>query len=103
MPLGLTKYRQHNHQVGKLRAQLQYDRDLVIKRKYLTALLGGQSSGHLAEFFSPVLRFTSKEVTASVLEQVVPLLLQLAPRMPDQAYFAEIVAQCIARHVRNCP
>lgn len=103
LPLGLTKYRQHNHQVGKLRAQLQYDRDLIIKRKYLTALLGGQSSGHLAEFFSPVLRFTSKEVTASVLEQVVPLLLQLAPRMPDQAYFAEIVAQCIARHVRNCP
>lgn len=101
LPQALTKYRQHDQQVGKQKAQLQYERDLIIKRKYIAALLDGNSPGYLAEFFSLVSQFTSKEVTAAVLEQSMPLLMTLAQKVPDQRYFGEIVAGCVGRHIRH--
>jgi glycosyltransferase involved in cell wall biosynthesis len=103
LPDALTKYRQHPNQVGKQKAQLQYERDLIIKRKYISALLDGTSPGYLAEFFSLVSQFTTKDVTAAVLEQSMPLLMKLSQKVPDQRYFAEIVAGCVGRHIRNSP
>lgn len=101
LPEGLTRYRQHAGQVGQQKRQLQYERDLFIKRKYLSALLGGESSAYLAEFFSLLTVFSSKEIAISVVEQSLPLLLKLAPKMYDEALFATIVSGCIGRHLRN--
>jgi glycosyltransferase involved in cell wall biosynthesis len=100
IPLPLTRYRQHLGQVGQQKRQLQYDRDLLIKRKYISALLNGESPGNLAEFFSLLTRFSTPAVADMVVQQSMPQLLALAHRIPDQALFATLVSGCIIRHMR---
>lgn len=101
LPEALTRYRQHGGQVGQQKRQLQYERDLMIKRKYMSALMDGADTGHLAEFFSMVTSFTTQEVAIGVVERSLPLLLKLGPKLPDQALFAQIAAGCIGRHLRG--
>ena len=97
----LTRYRQHAGQVGQQKRELQYVRDLQIKRKYISALLGGESAGFLAEFFHLLAQFSSREVAVEVIAQSMPLLLRLGQRVLDQKLFGEIVAQCMRRHLQN--
>lgn len=101
LPEALTRYRQHAGQVGTEKRQLQYERDLAIKRKYISALLGGESSGYLAEFFSLITTFSSREIAVSVIEQSFPLLLRLGRRVLDEKLYGEIVAGCLGRHLRQ--
>jgi glycosyltransferase involved in cell wall biosynthesis len=101
LPDVLTHYRRHANSVSVQKMQLQYERDLIIKRKYITALLDGDAPDNLAEFFSLMTSFTSQEVAITVVEQSLPLLLKLGRRVPDPALFAEIVSKCIGRHLRN--
>lgn len=101
IPLPLTRYRQHSAQVGQQKRQLQYERDLLIKRKYIGALLNGESPGNLAEFFSLLTRFSTPAVAEMVIQQSMPQLLALARRVPDQALFASLVSGCIIRHMRT--
>lgn len=101
LPDVLTRYRRHINSVSVQKMQLQYQRDLVIKRKYITALLDGDSPDNLAEFFSLMTSFSDHDVAITVVEQSLPLLLKLGRRMPDQAMFAEIVSKCIGRHLRS--
>lgn len=101
LPEALTRYRQHDGQVGQQKRQLQYERDLVIKRKYISALLGGVAPGHLAEFFSLLTLFSSKEIAITVIEQSLPLLLKLGRKLYDEQLYGEIVSACIGRHLRN--
>jgi glycosyltransferase involved in cell wall biosynthesis len=101
LPEPLTLYRQHAAQVGKEKRELQYERDLIIKRKYISALLGGTSTGHLAEFFSMLCVFSSIEVSIQVIEQSFPLLLKLGQRVEDTKAYSDIVTSCIGRHLRK--
>ncbi len=101
LPEALTRYRQHEGQVGTQKRLLQYERDLMVKRKYISALLGGAPCGHLAEFFSLLTSFTTREISISVIEQSMPLLLKLGKRVTDEKLFAEIVSGCVGRHLRN--
>jgi glycosyltransferase involved in cell wall biosynthesis len=101
LPEALTLYRQHNAQVGQQKHQLQYERDLMIKRKYISALLGGESPGHLAEFFSLLSVFNNKETAMQVIEQSFPLLLKLGKRINDEKTYTVIVSSCLGRHIRN--
>ncbi len=100
LPEALTRYRQHDTQVGQQKRQLQYERDLVVKRKYISALLGGDAPGHLAEFFSLLTAFTSKDIAIGVVQQSFPLLLKLGQRVADPKTFSDIVAGCLGRHLR---
>ena len=100
LPEALTRYRQHDTQVGQQKRQLQYERDILIKRKYISALLGGESSGHLAEFFSLLTAFSSQDIAISVVQQSFPLLLQLGQRVQDRKTFNDMVAACLGRHLR---
>ena len=100
LPEALTRYRQHGTQVGQQKRQLQYERDILIKRKYISALLGGAPSGHLAEFFSLLTAFSSKDIAITVVQQSFPLLLKLGQRVEDSKTFNDIVANCLGRHLR---
>ncbi|TFW17129.1 glycosyltransferase family 2 protein [Duganella callida] len=100
LPEALSRYRQHDNRVGVQKRQLQYERDLAIKRKYISALLDGASPGHLAEFFSLLTAFSSKEIALAVVQQSMPLLLKLGRRLPDETLFGDIVSGCIGRHLR---
>ena len=101
LPEALTLYRQHASQVGQQKRQLQYERDIMIKRKYISALLGGESPGHLAEFFHLLSQFSSQETAIGVVQQSFPLLLKLGRRVGDEKTFSDIVAGCISRHLRR--
>lgn len=96
----LTLYRQHSSQVGQKKRQLQYERDLIIKRKYISALLGGASAGHLAEFFSLLCAFSSKDIALQVVEESFPILLRLGQRVWDMKTYSDIVSTAIGRHLR---
>ena len=72
----------------------------AIKRKYISALLGGRPSGYLAEFFSGSTVFPNKDIAFSVLEQSMPLLFKLSGRVADEKVYADIVSECIGRILR---
>jgi glycosyltransferase involved in cell wall biosynthesis len=99
LPEPLTRYRQHAGQVGQQKRQLQYERDLQVKRRYIAGLLGEASAGYLPEFFHLLSAFTSHEVAVQVISQSMPLLLRLGRRVGDTALYDSIVAQCMARHL----
>lgn len=103
LPEPLTRYRQHGNQVGQRKRQLQFERDLIIKRKYISALLGGTSPGFLAEFFSLLAVFGSRDITIAVLEQSMPLLTKLAQKVPHPETLNTIISGCIGRHLRQMP
>lgn len=100
LPEALTKYRKHEGQVGQVKRHLQYERDLAIKRKYISALLGGEAAGHLPEFLHLLTVFSNKEIALQVLEQSMPLILKLGKRVFDTNLYAEIISGCISRHLR---
>jgi glycosyltransferase involved in cell wall biosynthesis len=100
LPDVLTRYRKHDGQVSIQKRQLQYERDLIIKRKYISALLGGESAGYLAEFFSLLSQFINKEIALSVIEQSTPLLFKLEKKVHDEKTYHEMVANSIKRHMR---
>jgi glycosyltransferase involved in cell wall biosynthesis len=95
----LTYYRRHGGQVTLQKAQLQFERDIAIKKKYLIGLLDGAPSGHLAEFLSLQAQFPSKEVATAVLVDCTPALLHLGKRVPHEAEFGRIVSSSIRRHL----
>ena len=99
LPEALTLYRQHSTQVGQQKRHLQFERDLAIKRKYISALLGGTAPGNLAEFFSLQCAFTTPAVAMQVVQESIPLLLRLATKVPDEKTFSAIVSGCIGRHL----
>ncbi|WP_458233041.1 glycosyltransferase family 2 protein [Roseateles sp. P5_E8] len=99
LPEPLTRYRQHANQVGQQKRQLQYERDLKIKQKYLSALLGSTAIGHLPEFLHLLTRFSSKEIATRVLRDSMPVMSQLAQRLPNPALFWAIVAGSVDRHL----
>lgn len=99
LPEPLTRYRQHAGQVGQQKRQLQYERDLQVKRRYIAGLLGEESAGYLPEFFHLLSAFASREVAVQVISQSMPLLLRLGRRVGDTALYDSIVAQCMARHL----
>jgi hypothetical protein len=101
LPEALTKYRIHNSQVGQQKRQLQYERDLMIKRKYISALLGGEESGHLAEFFHLLTVFSDKAIALQILQQSMELLLKLGQKLGDEKLYADIVSASIGRHLRT--
>ncbi|MRW92826.1 glycosyltransferase [Duganella sp. FT80W] len=95
----LTRYRVHAGQVSQQKRQLQIERDIQIRRRYLTGLLGGAAVGNLPEFLSPMIVFTSRDIGLSVTQQALPLLFKLGNLVPDPAMFHAIVASSIARHL----
>jgi len=99
IPEALSRYRQHGMQVGQQKLQLQHDRDMAIKRKYLSALLGGESPGNLAEFFSRRSQFINRDTAVMVIQQSMPLLFKLARKVTDERTLGDIVSECLVRHL----
>jgi hypothetical protein len=97
----LTKYRQRTTQPDQAQRQAQYQRDLTVKRKYISALLNGAECGHVPEFLHMLTLFSTREVAVNVLQQSMPTLSKLANRVSNEPLFWEIVAGCIGRHLNS--
>jgi glycosyltransferase involved in cell wall biosynthesis len=99
LPEALTKYRQHSSHRDMDHRQRQYQRDLTVKRRYISTLLNGEQVGHLPEFFHLLTAFRDREVAITVLEQSMQIISRLARRVPNETLFWEIVASCVRRHL----
>ncbi|WP_233829205.1 glycosyltransferase family 2 protein [Paraburkholderia sp. ZP32-5] len=97
----LTRYRQHPISISIQKLQQQRELDLLVKRKYLTALLDGAPPAHLAEFFSLMTEFNSREIALRVVQQSTPLLFKLSRKMPNEPLFGTIVIECLGRHLQQ--
>lgn len=106
LPDALTLYRQHETQVCRQQVMPQYERDHMVKRKYVSALLAGLSPGRLAEFFCSRTHFLTREDTLRVFEESIPLLFTLGQKVPDSQRFGEMVAESMQHHMlhmKNIP
>jgi glycosyltransferase involved in cell wall biosynthesis len=65
----LTSYRRHAGQVSQQKGQLQYERDLAIKARYMGAFLDGESPGQLPQFLALQTRYPNRETALSVMQQ----------------------------------
>ncbi len=97
----LTRYRQRSTPPSLEKMHLQRELDLQVKRKFLKALLGGESPLNLAEFFSLQTEFSSREIAVRVVQQSMPLLFKLSRRLPHEGVFNKIVNECLGRHLQE--
>lgn len=99
IPEPLTLYRSHPGQVGRQKAQIQYERDMAIKSRYMTAMLQGEDAGLLPQFLALQTKFSSREIALAVLQQCGVTMMNLAKTVPDSAEYARIVTGSLTRHL----
>ncbi len=99
IPEALTCYRKHSGQVGQQKAQLQYERDMAVKARYIGAFLQGEEAGFLPQFLALQTQFPSREMALAVLQQCGMSMMRLAQAAPDGEEYARIVTGCLQRHL----
>ncbi len=95
----LTHYRKHAGQVSHQKAQLQYERDMAIKTRYMTAWLHGEAPGLLPQFLALQTRFPNREMALAVLQQCGMAMTKLARAVPDAEEFGRIMTGSLLRHL----
>lgn len=99
LPEVLTRYRKHAGQVSQQKGQLQFERDIGIKQRYMAAFLQGESPGLLPQFLALQTRFPNRELALAVLQQCGPTMTRLARAVPDVDEYARIVTGSLLRHL----
>lgn len=100
IPQVLTHYRRHANQVSSQKAQLQYERDIAIKARYMASWLQGENPGLLPQFIALQTQFRSRDIALSVLQQCGPTMTLLARSVPHNDEYARIVTGTLMRHFR---
>lgn len=95
----LTHYRKHAGQVSQQKAQLQYERDMAIKTRYMTAWLQGEAPGLLPQFLALQTRFPNREMALAVLQQCGMAMTKLARAVPDAEELGRIMTGSLLRHL----
>lgn len=101
IPEPLTHYRKHAGQVSREKAQTQFEKDLEVKRRYMSAWLDGDDAGLMPEFLSLQTRFTSREIAMSVIQQCADVTTRLGRRASDVAEYSSMVAGSLSRHLNS--
>jgi glycosyltransferase involved in cell wall biosynthesis len=96
----LTFYRKHSNQVSSTKHKLQYDRDILIKNKYLSALLGDEKKDGLELFFSLQTEFKNYEIFYNVWQSISLSLFKLSLKIWDEKEFNFIVNRSLKHHLR---
>lgn len=99
LPEALTWYRLHAGQVNQSKAQLQYENDVDVSRRYIAALLGDVPTARLPQLLAGATRFQTREHAAKALVDSSAALLALAGRVRDPAEYALLVKACLQRHL----
>lgn len=99
IPECLTFYRVHPLQTTQFHAAENTAFDLVVKKKYMSALLG-KDCGSLAEFFSPLHQFEGPLAFENVILSILPLAIELGNKIPDQAYYNRLLGETTLRQLR---
>jgi glycosyltransferase involved in cell wall biosynthesis len=99
LPEALTWYRLHGGQVSHSKAQLQFERDVEVRRRYLTALLGDTPVAQLPQLLAGATRYDSREQAAQAIVDSSAALVMLGARVRDAAEYATLVKACLQRHL----
>lgn len=99
LPEALTWYRLHPGQVSQSKAQLQYERDVEVRRRYIAALLGDVPTAWLPQLLAGATRFPTREHAAKAVVDSSAALLMLSTRVRDAAEYALLVKACLQRHL----
>lgn len=99
LPEALTWYRLHGGQVSQSKAQLQQERDVEARRRYIAALLGDVPAAGLPQLLAGATRYASHEQAAEVVVDSAAALVALAARVRDPAEYATLVQACLRRHL----
>lgn len=99
IPEPLTHYRKHAGQVSQQKSQLQFERDMAIKNRYMSAFLQGETPGLLPQFLALQTRFPNREVALAVLQQCGMTMTKLARAVPDVEEYGRIVTGTLLRHL----
>jgi len=99
-PEALTSYRIHANQIGQTKAQLQYDRDIEVKCKYMAALLGDLPLAYLPQLFAGGSHFVNRDVAGIAVTESLAALIALGSRVADPVEYAAIVKAALARHLQ---
>jgi glycosyltransferase involved in cell wall biosynthesis len=99
IPEPLTRYRKHAGQVSQQKAQLQYERDIAIKYRYMSAFLQEEVPGLLPHFLALQTHFSNREIALAVLQQCGMAMTKLARAAPDVEEYGRIVTGSLVRHL----
>ena len=97
----LTCYRKHQGQVSRQKSQLQFERDMVIKNRYMSAFLNGEDPGLLPQFLALQTQYPNRSVAIAALNHCGPTMTRLARYVPDADEYAQIVTRSLIRHLNN--
>ncbi len=100
METHLTFYRVHSGQIGRSKRKVQLERDLSVKNRYISGLLGGINPGSLPALFAPFMQFETREAATRALADSAKLLIALGRAVPDAEVYAEIFKACILRNFK---
>ena len=92
IPECLTFYRVHALQATQSKADQNTAFDLLVKKKYISALLG-KDCGNLAEFFSPLHEFSGPHAFENVILNLLPLAIELGNKVHDSVYYSRLVGE----------
>lgn len=95
----LTFYRKHSNQVSSTKKKLQYDRDIIIKNKYLTAILGEKAPVGLDLFFSLQCKFENPKDFYFMWESISESLFKLSTRVWDEKEYNLILNRSMRHHL----
>jgi len=96
----LTSYRVHSGQIGQIKREIQFERDMGVKRKYITSLLGSPQIAFLPEIFSPLSHFNSREIALWAFAESTSALLKMEHMVQDKIAYADIIKYSISRHLK---
>ena len=101
IPEVLTRYRLHAMQVSNVKSKLQLERDIVVKRSYVQALLGGKDPAWLPYFLSLAVNFGQPKQAAQALADSSAVLAELAAKELDPIILGELLRNAFNRHLVN--
>lgn len=99
VPEVLTSYRKHAGQISNTKAQLQYERDIAIKNRYMSAFLQGEAAGLLPHLLSLQTQFPSRELALAAFHQCGSAVVKLGRAVPDADEYARILTGSLTRHL----
>lgn len=95
----LLYYRVHQQQTSKVQAETMVRMDILIKKYYISGLLGGCPDESLAELLCPYLRHDHIAL-ANAFPTLFPMLLKLYDSSPCKKTYANLVGKLLSNSIK---
>ena len=97
LPSVQTLYRKHPMQVSNQKAALQHKRDVLVRKKYIDAMMPTENSAIMAEVLSLRTIVESNTVGEQVIQNVLYDFLKLSKHVKDLTEYTHIIARVLKK------